>query len=430
MSFVLAILLLAVFVYISYKNIVRGLSLLIILLPSYMWRFSFFAWPTTFLELLILALFFVWLAKDSLYKKINFKLDKKNINPIPSVWRHLIFLWITASALAVLINFSFSSIGLWRAYFLEPIMVFLVFIFNIKNKKDLFCILRALAVLLGYLFLVAIWQYFSEWNLPEAYKHPNVKRLTTFYSYPNALALLTAPVASFFGGLWLESKSKLKNIWYFLIFIFGTLLAFLAVSQGALVAIIFSLLFYLVLAKKYRKFAILGFGSLLIISFLVFPIGTYIKSFSQQLFAPELDLTATSLEIRSNQWQESLNMLNDNFIFGAGINGYQLAMEPYRQHEWIETYLYPHNIFLNFWSELGLFGLLLFVFIVIFVVKTLWGLFRIKNILAWPLTLAWLTWFVHGLVDVPYFKNDLSILFFIFLGLTLLAHKFDGATKK
>jgi len=57
----------------------------------------------------------------------------------------------------------------------------------------------------------------------------------------------------------------------------------------------------------------------------------------------------------------------------------------------------------------------------LYIIKVLYNLFKQKNNLAWPLTLVWLTWFVHGLVDVPYFKNDLSLLFFIFLALTVLA---------
>ena len=80
-----------------------------------------------------------------------------------------------------------------------------------------------------------------------------------------------------------------------------------------------------------------------------------------------------------------------------------------------------YNLFLNFWTEIGLIGLSLFLLFLVYIVCSLRNLFLEKNILAWPLSLAWSTWFIHGLVDVPYFKNDLSILFFIFLALTLIA---------
>ena len=90
----------------------------------------------------------------------------------------------------------------------------------------------------------------------------------------------------------------------------------------------------------------------------------------------------------------------------------------------LEIYLYPHNIFLNFWSELGLIGLLVFIW--------LWfkaGLINLINYwrfktktslawLSWGLAGAWLASFVHGLVDVPYFKNDLALMFWLGLAVT------------
>lgn len=419
----LALALLAGFVYLSYKNIVWGIFLIVVFLPSYLWRLSFYGWPSTFLEMMILLLFIVWLFKNKLYKKINYTFNKYSYNILPKSWRMVLSLWLFISFIGLLTNFSLSSIGLWRAYWLEPLMFFLILIYNIKNRKDLVFILKGLAALVTGLFVVAIWQYFSEWNLVAAYKYPNVKRLTALYAYPNALALLVAPIASFFAIWWLEEKNKIKNIWRLCIFIFGFVLVVVAVSQGAMVAILTSVFFYLILAKKIRKFGIPFVLGALFLAAIFLPVNVYWKSFEQQLLNPELGLSATSLEIRSNQWQETARMLQDNFIFGAGIGAYQNAMEPYRQYNWIETYLYPHNIFLNFWTEIGLGGMILFIVILFFIIRLLKDIFVAKNIFAWPLTATWLTWFVHGLVDVPYFKNDLSLLFFIILAITFSVHK-------
>ncbi len=52
-------------------------------------------------------------------------------------------------------------------------------------------------------------------------------------------------------------------------------------------------------------------------------------------------------------------------------------------------------------------------------------LFLARNVYALPLIATWLVWFVHGLVDVPYFKNDLSVLFFLILGLTIVIGNID-----
>jgi len=429
MSWLLIIALLAIFAYLSHRNILWGVSLLIIFLPSYLWRVSFFGWPSTFLELMIWTLFIIWLTRDSLYKRINYNFSKASSNALSKTWRVLLSLWLLFSFAGVIINFSFSSIGLWRAYWLEPMMFFIILIYNIRDKRDLYLVLRSLGALLAGLFVLTIWQYFSDWNLPAAYNYPNTKRLTAIFDYPNALSLLTAPLTSFFGLWWLTGKNKLTKIWRLMIFVFGISLSVLAVSEGAIVAIFLPIFFYLILAKKTRKIAIPLAGVATLLSLIFLPVNVYWKSFQQQLFDPQLNLEATSLEIRSNQWQETTWMLYDNFIFGAGINGYQKSMEAYRQYDWLETYLYPHNIFLNFWTEIGFVGMLLFVVMLYYVVHLLRNIFNKKSILAWPLIAAWLTWFVHGLVDVPYFKNDLSVLFYILLAITLIVYKFKDNDK-
>jgi O-antigen ligase len=87
--------------------------------------------------------------------------------------------------------------------------------------------------------------------------------------------------------------------------------------------------------------------------------------------------------------------------------------------------MYPHNILLNFWVELGIAGMLLFIWII---GKYFWWGFKIlKNKLSLEnkylvlgLIGAMTVIVVHGLVDVPYFKNDLSCLFWILIAMLSL----------
>lgn len=400
MSSVLLILAALIFIALAYKNIVWGLCLIIILLPSYLWRFSLWGLPSTFLEIIILSLFIVWLIKDRRYQKINFKFSNSE-NYLPKVLRILLILWLAAGLLAIKANPTFQALGLYRAYFIEPIMFFLVFAYSIKTKKDLQLINLSLVGLVAWLFVVGIWQYFSGWGLPAPYDFPNIKRLTTVFSYPNALGLLLAPLAVYF-------LAQFKNKTYLLAGILASVLVYLAHSEGALAGILAGLIFWLILNKKTRKLSIIA--GIILAAFAFY-------NFRQQLFAPELNLQATSLEIRSSQWQETYVMLSDHFFSGAGLAGYQSMMQDYHESPWLEIYLYPHNIFLNFWSELGLLGLLVFLMLAAYIIYLL---YKSKNA---PLAMMWVALAVHGLVDVPYFKNDLSVLFFVMLALTLLSSK-------
>lgn len=409
---------LIVFIVKTYKSLIWGVGIVIILMPTYLWRFNILGLPTTFLELTIISLFLIWLLKDEKYKKINFILKNNKHNPISKTLRCLLILWILASPLALLTNFSLSTLGLWRAYFLEPMMFFLVFIYTVKSREDWKIIIQSFGALLVWLFIVAMYQNFTDWNYIGAYNFPNIKRLTGPFIYPNALSLLTAPLTAFFAGLWIYSKNKLTDLKYLVLFFLGMTLAIMTVSQGAMLAIVLSVFLALILAKKIRKLGITLIVVGVISTLFILP---------KIDFNPSLNLESSSLDIRFNQWQETKELLQDNFLLGTGIGAYQKALENYHKTEWLEIYLYPHNIFLNFWTELGILGLLVFISIMFYVVYMLSKIFRSKNNLAWPLSMMWITWFVHGLVDVPYFKNDLSVLFFVMLGFTFLV--FENRTN-
>lgn len=411
----------SVFIYFCKKNILWGLGLIIIFLPSYLWRFQILSLPSTFLEVMIIVLFFTWAISSRVYKKYFWKniiLEKK--------WAVLLLSWLVISFVAYLHNPTLKSLGLWRAYFLEPLLFFVVLISSLKKSKDYYFIIKAGATLIFALVIFSIIQNFTGVNLPVAYDYPNVKRLTGVFSYPNALSLLTASLSGFLVAYYFFKQRKWE---YLTLGILGAFLSWWSVSQGALLAMLFALT--LVAFVKIYKLTSSGKEKKVLIAF-VFSVVLFLvstptfRTFYQEIFHPVLDLQASSMEIRSSQWQETWQMLRDNWFSGAGLNAYQTKLITYHKTQWLEIFLYPHNIFLNFWTELGILGLLVFLFILYFIAQELRNLFLIKNKLAWPLLVFWLIWLIHGLVDVPYFKNDLSLLFFIFLALTIRAKNVDN----
>jgi hypothetical protein len=419
MSEILAVICLIIFLLVAQRSIVWALGLVILLLPSYLWRLDFFGLPSTFLELMIVGIFIFWLLERKRWRKLNWQFlttSHKLANP----WRWFLLAWLVTSLVGLLVNPTWSALGLWRAYFLQPLLFILVFLYSIKTSADRRIIFYSLGGLVVWLFLVAIWQNFTAWNLPAAYDQPNVKRLTTVFSYPNALSLLIAPVVAWFAGLWLSSKHKSRELFYLGIFFLGTLLIIFTKSEGALLALGLSLLVYLFFSKIKKSHKLFLALILALVIFLT-PAKDYLVQAGTDLINPNQNQHTTSLAVRGLQWQETVNLLSDHWLLGAGIDGYQKMMVNYHQITWLEIFLYPHNIFLNFWVELGLAGLLLIMFLLVYLAQVGHRLAKDKHYLAWPVILAWCTWFIHGLVDAPYFKNDLSLLFFILLGLTMLA---------
>jgi O-antigen ligase len=120
-------------------------------------------------------------------------------------------------------------------------------------------------------------------------------------------------------------------------------------------------------------------------------------------------------------------MLQQHFLFGAGLAGFSQTIGPYWNPTHTDRFIYPHNIVLTFWSETGLLGLAAFAWIMFTGFAQSWRGWRARQSEWRPLELgvflALVAVVVHGLVDVPYFKNDLAFEFWVLLGLAWAGHQ-------
>jgi len=124
---------------------------------------------------------------------------------------------------------------------------------------------------------------------------------------------------------------------------------------------------------------------------------------------------------RLDLWSATLQMLREHPIFGAGLSGFADRIAPFWNATHPERFIDPHNIVLNFWVETGLLGVIAFGWLFVVTARRAWDGWT-KSEADWRpiflgLLLAMLAILVHGLVDVPYFKNDLSLEFWVLAGL-------------
>ena len=125
----------------------------------------------------------------------------------------------------------------------------------------------------------------------------------------------------------------------------------------------------------------------------------------------------SSLHSRLMIWQSALLISQDHWLTGVGADNFQQAYLSY-QSRFSEPYLewsapQPHNIFLGFQTQLGVLGLIGFISIIFFTTRSVKA-HKYDLLTLWAL--AYLVYFVtHGLIDTPYMKNDLAILFWLAL---------------
>ncbi len=383
-----------------------ALALFCGLLPTYLVRFSIpipgthFMLPTTLLEILFFILFIAWFIVRGYKKEAWQSLGR---------WAAPITLFIVGSTVSLAISPDLrGAIGLWRAYILEPIVFFVLFTDIVSRQKRGGAIFAALGASLAAVGVIACIQKITGIGIPPAWQPEATRRVTAFYGFPNGIGLFAAPITVLMAGWMLAAKKKKQKIFAGLCAILGVCSIIFAVSQGAMVGAVAGLVILGLIDKRTRPWA-LGLiiaGCIAVIT--IRPIRDEISILAS--------LRDDSGSVRQIIWKETAAMLADHPVFGAGLAGYRERIAPYHEAKYIEIFMYPHNIVLNFWSETGLLGLIGFAWIVILFFITAIRLLK-KNL--WPtaaLIAAMTALLVHGLVDVPYFKNDLAILFWIIVG--------------
>jgi len=432
---IIPVLLLAV--YVNYRWPSWGLALAAFSWPLYVLRWGLFGLPSTLLEGLIIVALAVFLFKNR---------DWRDWHWPKYGW--LVGLWLAWSFLCVWVNPNwYAALGLWRAYFLEPLIFVFLALNMIKNRRDWHLMWGAIGISALLVAIFAIIQRFTGWGVPyEYWALGEGHRVTSIFAQPNFLGLFLGPLVAWFGGraVMLGWGRGWKEI-------MGALAGFLAImaakSDGALIGIVGGFLAAGLWFKKTRYWAIAGVAAVVLILAIPNPVGTQIlHKFTRQEWS-----TAVRIEL----WQETGDMLQQNWLLGAGIGGYQTKMEAFHRHAWSDTFPYPHNIFLSVWSEVGLPGLILFLGLLLVLVRSWWlagreraasklhsqqksvagtaaRMAQVGGFADWRFPLLWavLTLLIHGLVDTPYFKNDLAMLFWWLWLVPMLAGRLDFSPKK
>ncbi|MDD3284876.1 MAG: O-antigen ligase family protein [Patescibacteria group bacterium] len=430
MYYVLLFLLYLCFSYLAWKNFNFVLCFIFLLLPTYRVQFEIFNIPFNFLSGLIWVLILIFFIKNfsaipNIFKNIKEKLKNKD-NIFYSLRRPIILILIS-SYIAVFVSSDYmKALGIFKSYFLESLFFFVILVSSLKDKKDIKRCIYFLQILAFLIFGLAIYQRLTGNLIFNTTDILEQNRVTTFFGYPNANGLILLPIFFLtFINLLSDKKIWLK-IFNILTLILSFIVIYLAKSESAIIAIFAGLIIFAVFKIiKNKKFILISSISIIILAFL-FPFVTkapktidlpdaYQYNLKQKILLQDL-----SGQIRRQMYFETKNYLKDNIMFGAGLVGYQSKIIDYHKFDYVETFLYPHSIFLNIWVSLGLFGLVGFFWLsILFILKLVNDLSKTNFILL----VTFLAIIIQGIVEVPYFKNDLSIIWWFVFAIYLINSK-------
>lgn len=399
-----------------------GALIIIALLPIYLIRFSVGPVPTTTLEILILAFIVFSIAKT---RGCIFSAPNER-----NEW--LIYigaaLFLIGGFLGLLVTDDIlSTLGILKSYFVEPILFALVLRHILKgNERELFLKWLPVALMIPTIAIsaAAIFQYATGLWIPSAWSAE--RRVTGPFPYPNALGHFVAPILVFlFSSFILRNKVTkvsgrtllLPAIFYTTLAI-GTVAVFLSKTEAAWIAIAITMfLTILVYVFKNKK---------MLAQVFVVAIGIIaaVSVFTLPSMREKILLEDWSGKTRLAVWEETWALATSSqktMLLGVGANNYPNAVLPFHTHTYLEIFQYPHQLFLNIWSESGLLGLLGFLILASALVSRGFSQIISPSSLPYflPPFLSLLIMSIHGLVDVPYFKNDLAILTWLFIILAM-----------
>jgi len=342
---------------------------------------------------------------------------------------HPFFLLLCISILGVLVaEDSIAALGIARAYFWEPVL-FAGILHDVLRKQEVSKI--AASAFLSVFLLSGVWlavlgilQVWFGWFIVTEHQ---VDRAHAVFNNGNALALYVGPIiAMLFGWLYWDRGKKIagaQNITLMTVVLIAGFL--MAKSTGGVVALVGTVGVLVVSEFMYRvtktNWNIALFRGL-VVSTLV---GSAVLLLFAPRFVPEVDnpwvRPGGTAEVRLCLWEGTAQLIRDNWFLGVGLSGFkEMYSELYVTCD-AEPLEYPHNFWMTVGAEMGVVGVAGFASVLWFI----GGKFtrgRLRN----GLFLTFSYFLLHGLVDVPYFKNDLSLIFWVLAALLLV---YDEAEK-
>jgi O-antigen ligase len=394
-----------------------ALALTLASLPSYVLRFQVGPFPSTTLEILVVltvGLYVVGAWREGRRLPVRTPLD------LPIV------VFLVAGLIGVVIpSDHVAAAGHYRAYFIEPVVLFYIAVDLLRTPRDLW------TVLVGFGAGSTIFAVLNlgAWAIALAHQSVNIRSAPeAIYTSPNAVAMYMEPPTALALGLVLYAPSarirKLALGWLAVLVV----ASILTLSRGLYVAFGAAIIFAVFSLTSVRiRLTLIGAAILAVITMLQVP---YISVRILGQHGPETVIN--SLEQRLSIWTSTFHLIRDHPIFGVGLRAYQKAIVPYVLPDEIPE-LYPHNIYLAFWAQLGLVGLLSFIYLFVSMVVIAWRAFLraagLEKALLWGVLAALIMFAVHGVADTPYFKNDLSIEFWMLAAFEVAAIRFLAAHR-
>jgi O-antigen ligase len=428
LSFVVVIVALAVLWLIFYNHPRVGLALVIFWSPFFLFPVELYRFAFPIAELLILLLFSAWLVERAVTLARAYRLGAQ------LVWRWsvmdgLMLLWLIWGLLSITwASYRAEAITEWRTLILEPVLFYAVSRTAIKTHQQISQLLLSLVLSGIIVCLIGLWTFVTGQGVITA--EEGTWRLVSVYGSPNNVALWLGRCIPLVLAIALSSKGTGR--WWAgsaLVLMVGTMgltqsVGGLFVGLPAGVAG--------VLLVLYGKRALTPLAGLLGVSIA----GGWVLAQTSARFAKLLALDEGTNFLRLRVWESAIELITKTPLTGVGLDQFLYAYRASFVRPdaiWDMDLSHPHQIVLDLWLRLGVFGLLIFGLMQ----WAFWRTWRTLNASSHDLQRAlkaglagcMLAVLAHGMIDNSLFVFDLAFAYVLCLAVVVQWHAIDVDEK-
>lgn len=334
----------------------------------------------------------ILLVTYTIYKKLLFQKNKILIYP---------FILFSLS-LVISMIFSQNKLNSFSEVYKYITGILLFFIAASLSGEDKILTMRIITLAGLAISFLAIYQYFF------GFKHVSDYLLNNKLSSPFVLDYLsrkrvflpfvTPGILGGYLAMIIPLALINKNRAWFILPIFFALL--LTKSLGALLSLFCALIIYFCLRGKLKKTKVFFLLGLLISAVIIFILRSLAqKEHTQPIF---------SMLMRLNYWKGAWEVIKAHPLVGVGLGNFNLKMSRY-----------AHNAYLQIWAEMGILGLVSFIWIIYAVFKSCYKNlteFLYKNQIT-ALVAASSVFLIHNFFDFSFFLPEVVYIWWVILGL-------------
>jgi len=338
----------------------------------------------------------------------------------------LFFLAVSLLSLATSANLRVSLREL-RTMVLEPVVFYLLIRDSHLGKRKLLWLVDAFIAVGLVLSLHGLYQYALTADVIVA---EGVSRVRGIYGSPNNLGLLLGRLLPVAVAMAWTGRTTWRRWLYGGVCVPIVLCLFLTYSRGAWLLGVPGAMIFLGLLRGRRSFIIaLGIVLVALLSFLPLAGSERIASIFQ--------FQEGTGFLRLRLWESALNMIRDHSLFGIGLDNFLYLYPDYMlPGAEIEPNLsHPHNIILDYWTRLGILGVVSLAWLLGAFYRVGLRLYRSQieadaRAVVLGLMASMVAFVTHGMIDSSYFVVELAFVFFLSLGVLRCLQDGGGSAEK